>query len=46
MGHGAQASWYFSPCAYSDAFICPLPSRQNILPFPAEAGEQQIRDHA
>jgi uncharacterized protein len=34
------------PCAFSDAFICPLPPRQNILPFPVEAGEQQIRDHA
>ena len=34
------------PCAFSDAFICPLPPRQNILPFPVEAGEQQIRNHA
>ncbi|WP_329109305.1 DUF1684 domain-containing protein [Micromonospora sp. NBC_01699] len=34
------------PCAFSDAFICPLPPRQNILPFPVEAGEQQVRDQA
>ncbi|MCW2642269.1 MAG: uncharacterized protein JWP76_4575 [Dactylosporangium sp.] len=34
------------PCAFSDAFICPLPPRQNILPFAVEAGEQQARDHA
>jgi uncharacterized protein (DUF1684 family) len=34
------------PCAFADAFICPLPPRQNILPFPVEAGEQQVRNHA
>jgi len=27
------------PCAFSDLAICPLPPRENILPFRVEAGE-------
>ncbi|MEV6522058.1 DUF1684 domain-containing protein [Longispora sp. NPDC051575] len=29
------------PCAFSDAFVCPLPPPGNVLPFRIEAGEQQ-----
>ena len=28
------------PCAFSDFAICPLPPRQNILPFAVTAGER------
>jgi uncharacterized protein (DUF1684 family) len=28
------------PCAFSDAFICPLPPPGNVLPFPIRAGEK------
>ena len=27
------------PCAFTDLAICPLPPRQNILPFAIQAGE-------
>ena len=30
---------YNPPCAFTDFAICPLPPRQNILPFRIEAGE-------
>ncbi|MGC9671333.1 DUF1684 domain-containing protein [Planosporangium sp. 12N6] len=30
------------PCAFSDAFICPLPPPQNVLPFRVEAGEKTV----
>jgi uncharacterized protein (DUF1684 family) len=30
------------PCAFSDAFICPLPPPGNVLPFPVEAGEKTV----
>jgi uncharacterized protein (DUF1684 family) len=30
------------PCAFSDAFICPLPPPENILPFRVEAGEKKL----
>ncbi|MEV1290375.1 DUF1684 domain-containing protein [Micromonospora sp. NPDC049679] len=30
------------PCAFSDAFICPLPPAENILPFAITAGEKQL----
>ncbi len=30
---------YSPPCAFTDFAICPLPPRQNILPFRVEAGE-------
>lgn len=30
------------PCAFSDAFICPLPPAQNILPFAVTAGEKRL----
>ncbi|WP_020573636.1 DUF1684 domain-containing protein [Actinopolymorpha alba] len=30
------------PCAFSDAFICPLPPAQNVLPFEINAGEKQV----
>lgn len=28
------------PCAYTDYATCPLPPKENILPFPVEAGER------
>lgn len=28
------------PCAYTDFATCPLPPKENILPFPVEAGER------
>ncbi len=31
------------PCAFSDAFVCPLPPEQNVLPFRVEAGEKSLR---
>ena len=30
------------PCAFTDFAICPLPPRQNILPFPVRAGERRV----
>jgi uncharacterized protein (DUF1684 family) len=33
------------PCAFSDAFICPLPPPGNVLPFPVTAGEKQVLNH-
>lgn len=30
------------PCAFSDAFICPLPPPGNVLPFPVRAGEKLV----
>ncbi|GIG56424.1 hypothetical protein Lfu02_07960 [Longispora fulva] len=30
------------PCAFSDAFVCPLPPPGNIVPFRIEAGEQRV----
>jgi uncharacterized protein (DUF1684 family) len=30
------------PCAFSDAFICPLPPPRNVLPFRVEAGEKTL----
>lgn len=30
------------PCAFSYAFNCPLPPRQNRFPFPIEAGEKNV----
>ena len=31
---------YNPPCAFSDYTTCPLPTRQNIVPFKLEAGEK------
>lgn len=31
---------YTPPCGFSDFAICPLPPRENILPFRVEAGER------
>lgn len=28
------------PCAFTDLAVCPLPPRENILPFPIRAGEK------
>ncbi len=30
------------PCAFSYAFNCPLPPKQNRFPFPVEAGEKNV----
>ncbi|NJC74172.1 DUF1684 domain-containing protein [Planosporangium thailandense] len=30
------------PCAFSDAFICPLPPPGNVLPFAVRAGEKVV----
>lgn len=30
------------PCAFSDAFLCPLPPDRNVLPFAVRAGEKQV----
>jgi uncharacterized protein (DUF1684 family) len=30
-------------CAYSDGFNCPIPPRENNLPFPVNAGEKKYR---
>ncbi len=30
-------------CAYSDGFNCPIPPRENNLPFPLQAGEKNYR---
>jgi uncharacterized protein len=32
------------PCAFSDAFICPLPPPGNVLPFAVRAGEKAVLD--
>ena len=29
------------PCAFTDFAVCPLPSAQNVLPFPIRAGEKK-----
>ncbi|NJC86229.1 DUF1684 domain-containing protein [Planosporangium mesophilum] len=34
------------PCAFSDAFICPLPPPGNVLPFPVRAGEKSVLDRS
>jgi hypothetical protein len=31
---------YSPPCAFTDFATCPLPPKQNILPFPIDAGEK------
>ncbi|MFI7648473.1 DUF1684 domain-containing protein [Micromonospora sp. NPDC049460] len=32
------------PCAFSEAFICPLPPSGNVLPFAVRAGEKAVLD--
>jgi uncharacterized protein (DUF1684 family) len=32
------------PCAFSEAFICPLPPPGNVLPFAVRAGEKAVLD--
>ena len=34
------------PCAFSYAFNCPMPPKQNRFPFPIEAGEKLPLDKA
>ena len=31
---------FHPPCSFTDFAICPLPPRENILPFRIEAGER------
>ena len=33
------------PCAYTGFAVCPLPPRQNIMPFAIRAGEMKPADH-
>ena len=33
---------YLPPCAFSDQFVCPLPTRENRLPLPIRAGERSV----
>ena len=33
---------YNPPCAFTDFAICPLPPRENILPFAVRAGERAL----
>lgn len=33
------------PCAFSDFATCPLPPKQNILPFAVNAGEKTVRPY-
>ena len=33
------------PCAYTEFAVCPLPPRQNIMPFAIRAGEKKPADH-
>lgn len=33
------------PCAYTEFAVCPLPPRQNIMPFAIRAGEMKPADH-
>ena len=33
------------PCAFTEFAICPLPPRQNILPFAIRAGEKSVDSH-
>lgn len=34
------------PCAFTDLAVCPLPPRENILPFAVTAGEKKPHGHA
>lgn len=36
---------YNPPCAFTDFATCPVPSRQNRLPFTIEAGEKKYKHH-
>ncbi|QOI97828.1 MAG: DUF1684 domain-containing protein [Flammeovirgaceae bacterium] len=36
---------YNPPCAFTEFATCPLPPKQNILPFPVKAGEKNYGDH-
>ncbi len=33
------------PCAYTEFAVCPLPPRQNIMPFAIRAGEMKPAGH-
>lgn len=33
---------FLPPCAFSDAYVCPLPSSQNRLPVAVRAGERRV----
>ena len=33
------------PCAFTDFAVCPLPPRQNIMPFAIRAGEKKPAGH-
>lgn len=34
---------FLPPCAFSDAYSCPVPPPQNRLPVPVRAGERRVR---
>ncbi len=34
------------PCAFSDAFVCPLPPPGNVLPFAVRAGEKAVLEQS
>ncbi|RGE24356.1 DUF1684 domain-containing protein [Leucobacter sp. wl10] len=34
---------FLPPCAFSDQFVCPLPTPENRLPVPIRAGERLVR---
>ncbi|MBX2944986.1 MAG: DUF1684 domain-containing protein [Cyclobacteriaceae bacterium] len=36
---------YNPPCAFTEFATCPLPPKQNILPFAVPVGEKNYRDH-
>jgi uncharacterized protein (DUF1684 family) len=36
---------YNPPCSFTDYATCPIPHKDNILPFRVEAGEKKYGDH-
>ncbi|MDL5045741.1 DUF1684 domain-containing protein [Oscillatoria amoena NRMC-F 0135] len=36
---------YNPPCAFTEFATCPLPPKQNLLPFSVTAGEKNYGDH-
>lgn len=36
---------YNPPCAFTEFATCPLPPKQNVLPFPVRAGEKNYGSH-
>ncbi len=37
---------YNPPCVFTEFATCPIPTRENVLPFPVEAGEKAYGDPA